>query len=213
MRHVRGKMPVSFPSTRSHSSQNAPEQNKTQIKIQVVKQPKPSEVCGSDLVLDGHDWVVFGGVDVQDMVAVLPAQVVGDVGEGGAGCLGHAVVDDHQVVLAVRQCRRRVSLPQAVLRVALLDLSHLVSGDGSLCGGGTKQSSHKLFSCSLTDIVTTCVTLAVCTSELIQEMGAAVSFFYLFYFSEYFTLTTFCKETCLDHVIQTNFVLFEICFS
>ncbi len=95
----------------------------------------------SDLVLDGHDRVVLGGVDVQDVVVVLPAQVVGDVGEGGAGRLGHAVVDDDDVVFAVGQRRgRRVPFPQAVLRVPLLDLSHLVSGDGSFCGGGTTGS-------------------------------------------------------------------------
>jgi len=57
--------------------------------------------CGSDLVLYGHNWVVLGGVYVQNMVVVLPAQVVGDVGEGGAGCLGHAVVDDDHVILSV----------------------------------------------------------------------------------------------------------------
>lgn len=43
---------------------------------------------------------------------VLPAQVVGDVGEGGAGCLGHAVVDDDDIVVAVGQRRgRRVPFP------------------------------------------------------------------------------------------------------
>lgn len=87
----------------------------------------------SDLVLYGHDRVVLGGVDVQDVVVVLPAQVVGDVGEGGAGRLGHAVVDDYHVVFALGQRRgQRVPFSQAVLRVPLLDLSHLVSGDGSL---------------------------------------------------------------------------------
>lgn len=65
---------------------------------------------------------------------VLPAQVVGDVGEGGAGCLGHAVVDDDDVVFALGQRRgRRIPFPQTVLCVSLLDLSHLVSGDGSFC--------------------------------------------------------------------------------
>lgn len=88
--------------------------------------------CRSDLVLYGHDRVVLGGVDVQDVVVVLPAQVVGDVGEGGAGRLGHAVVDDDNVVFALGQRRgRRVPFPQAILRVPLFDLSHLVSGDGS----------------------------------------------------------------------------------
>ena len=57
--------------------------------------------CGSDLVLYGHDGVVLGGVDVQDVVVVFPAQVVGNVGEGGAGRLGHAVVDDYYVIFAV----------------------------------------------------------------------------------------------------------------
>ena len=39
----------------------------------------------SHLVLQGHDGVVLGGVDVQHVEVVLGAQVVGDVGEGGAG--------------------------------------------------------------------------------------------------------------------------------
>lgn len=57
--------------------------------------------CFSDLVLYGHDRVVLGGVDVQDVVAVLPTQVVGDVCEGRAGRLGHSVVDDDDIVFAV----------------------------------------------------------------------------------------------------------------
>lgn len=91
-----------------------------------------------DLVLEGHDRVVLGGVDVQDVVVVLPAQVVGDVGEGSAGCLGHPVVDDDHVILAVGQRCGWVPLPQAVLRVPLLDLSYLVSGDGSFWGDERK---------------------------------------------------------------------------
>lgn len=71
---------------------------------------------------------------------VLPAQVVGDVGEGGAGRLGHAVVDDDDVVFVVgRRRSRRVPFPQTVLRVPLLDLSYLVSGDGSLWGGDDRK--------------------------------------------------------------------------
>lgn len=90
------------------------------------------------LVLYGHDRVVLGGVDVQDVIVVLPAQVVGDVREGGAGRLGHAVVNNDDVVLALGRRRgRRVPFPQAVLRVPLLDLSHLVPGDGALWRGTT----------------------------------------------------------------------------
>lgn len=83
----------------------------------------------TDLVLDGHDGVVPARVDVQDVVVVAPAQVVGDVGEGGAARLRHAVVDDHHVVFVVRQRGRR-RVPQAVLQVPLLDLSYLVARDG-----------------------------------------------------------------------------------
>lgn len=57
----------------------------------------------SDLILHGHDRIVLGGVDVQDMVVVLPAQVIGNVAEGGAGRFGHPVVDDDQVFFALEQ--------------------------------------------------------------------------------------------------------------
>lgn len=97
----------------------------------------------SDLVLQGHDRVVLGGVDVQDVVVVLSAQVVGDVGEGGAGRLGHAVVDDDHVILAAGQRCRRVPLPQAVLRVPLLDLSYLMAGDGSFWGDTGEFEMHR----------------------------------------------------------------------
>lgn len=71
---------------------------------------------------------------------VLPTQVIGDVGEGGAGRLGHAVVDDDQIIFAVgRKQGRRVPYPETILCVPLLDLSYLVSGDGSLWGGATKS--------------------------------------------------------------------------
>lgn len=77
---------------------------------------------------------------MQDVVAALPAEVVGDVGEGRAGRLGHAVVDDDHVVLAVGLGRgRRVPPPLAVLRVPLLDLPHLVPGDGSFLGRGQER--------------------------------------------------------------------------
>lgn len=86
----------------------------------------------TDLVLYGHDRVVLGGVDVQDVVVILPTQVVGNVGEGGAGRFRDAVVDNDYVIFAVRRRHRcRIPLPQAVLRVPLLDLPYLVSGDGS----------------------------------------------------------------------------------
>lgn len=72
---------------------------------------------------------------------VLSAQVVGDVGEGGAGRLGHAVVDDDHIVLAVgRRQGERVPFPEAVLRVPLLDLSNFVPGDGSFWVGGDTGS-------------------------------------------------------------------------
>lgn len=92
-----------------------------------------------DLVLYGHDGVVLGRVDVQDVVVVLPAKVVGNVGEGGAGRLGHAVVDDDHIFALGQRRRRRLSLPQPILRVPLLNLSYLVSGDGPLCSEGGGQ--------------------------------------------------------------------------
>lgn len=78
---------------------------------------------------------------MQDVVAVLPTQVVGDVCEGRAGRLGHSVVDDDDVVFAVGvgHARGGVPLPQAVLRVPLLDLSHLVPGDGSFLDGTVRD--------------------------------------------------------------------------
>lgn len=70
------------------------------------------ESAVTDLVLYGHDRVVLCGVDVQDVVVVLPTQVVGDVGEGGAGRLWHAVVNDDDVILVVGRKRgRRVPFP------------------------------------------------------------------------------------------------------
>lgn len=83
----------------------------------------------SYLVLQGHDRIVFGGVDVENMEAVLSAQVICDVGEGSAGSLRNTVVDDDQIL----NLRQRWRIPQAVPRLSLLHLSHLVSGHGALC--------------------------------------------------------------------------------
>ncbi len=66
---------------------------------------------------------------MKNMEAVLSAQVICNVGEGGAGSFGHTVIDDNQI-LNLRQCRR---VPQAVPYLSLLHLSHLVSGHGALC--------------------------------------------------------------------------------
>lgn len=73
---------------------------------------------------------------MQHVEAVLPTQVVGDVGEGRARRLGHSVVDDDHVVFV----RRRRRVPAAdVLTVPLLDLGQLVSGDRMLCRGETNE--------------------------------------------------------------------------
>ena len=53
------------------------------------------------LVLQRHHGVIFGGVDVEHVVLVLGAQVVGDVGERGARRLGDSVINDHQVLLLI----------------------------------------------------------------------------------------------------------------
>lgn len=92
----------------------------------------------SHLVLERHDRVVFGGVDVQDMEAVLPTQVVGDVSEGCAGRLGHSVVDDDHVIPACWGWK----LPPGVFIVALLYLGHLVSGNGSFCTCKKKKEDN-----------------------------------------------------------------------
>lgn len=75
------------------------------------------------------------------MEAVLPTQVVGDVGEGRARRLGHSVVDDDHVVFVCRRWRvPAAGVPAAgVLAVALLDLGQLVSGDRLLCRGKTNE--------------------------------------------------------------------------
>lgn len=72
---------------------------------------------------------------MQDVEAVLPTQVVGDVSEGRAGRFGHSVVDDDHVVFVWQ----RGQLTAGVLTVALLHFSHLVSGDGSFCTGTKYQ--------------------------------------------------------------------------
>lgn len=49
---------------------------------------------------------------MQDVVVVLPTQVVSDICERRAGCLGHAVVDDYDIVFAVGfRHDRRTPLP------------------------------------------------------------------------------------------------------
>lgn len=51
-----------------------------------------------NLILQGHDWIVLGGIDMQNMVAVLGTKVVGDVCEGRAASFGYTVVDDEQII-------------------------------------------------------------------------------------------------------------------
>lgn len=88
----------------------------------------------TDLILKRHDGIVFAGVDVQHMVVIFVAQVVGDVGEGGAGCFGHSVVDDHRVVLL------KLHLLNPHLTVPSLDLSHLMPGNGLFCNKNMRSS-------------------------------------------------------------------------
>lgn len=83
----------------------------------------------SHLVLQRHDGIVFGRIDVQDVEAILPTQVVGDVGERRAGRLGDSVVDDDHVVFVCRWRR----FPTCIFIVALLYFSDLVSGNGAFC--------------------------------------------------------------------------------
>jgi len=89
------------------------------------------------LVLQGQDRVVLGGVDVQDVEAVLATEVVGDVGEGGAGRLGHPVVDDHHVVGRAQRWGPLTTTPNTTTTtLTLLHLRHLVPGDGPLWTAG-----------------------------------------------------------------------------
>lgn len=67
---------------------------------------------------------------MQHMIVVLVAQVIGDVGEGGTGCFGHSVVDDHQIIFLDQGHLR------SLLNVPLLNLSYLMSGNDSFCNGG-----------------------------------------------------------------------------
>lgn len=87
-----------------------------------------AECVKSYLVLQRHDRVVLGCVDVQNVEAILPTQVVGDVSEGRAGCFGHSVVDDDRVVVFYY---RRNFPPTPVFAVTLLYFGHLVSGYGA----------------------------------------------------------------------------------
>lgn len=66
---------------------------------------------------------------MENMETVLSAQVVRNVGEGGAGSLGYTVIDDDQIL----NLRRRWQVPQAVPRLSLLYFSHLMSGHSALC--------------------------------------------------------------------------------
>ena len=76
---------------------------------------------------------------MQDVVVILPAQVISDVGEGSASRFGHTVVNDHNV-FSVGQRHRRVPLPQQpVLRVPLFNLPNLMPGNGPLCSEVRKQ--------------------------------------------------------------------------
>ena len=80
--------------------------------------------------MQGQDGVVLGGVDVQNVEAVPPTEVVGDVGEGRASCLGHAVVDHHRVI--GRAQRRGHLTPGLATPLLLLRLRPLAPGHGSL---------------------------------------------------------------------------------
>lgn len=76
---------------------------------------------------------------MQHVEVVLAAQVVGDVCEGCARRLGHAVVDDDHVVFICHWWRRRLLLllqrvpPGGVLTVALLHLGQLMTGNRLFC--------------------------------------------------------------------------------
>lgn len=72
-----------------------------------------------NLILQGHDWIVLGGVDMQNVVAVLGTKVVGDICEGRAASFGYAVVDDEQIITL---CMRR----GVTNRVKILPLLHLM---------------------------------------------------------------------------------------
>lgn len=53
----------------------------------------------ANLVLQGHDWIVLGGINMQNVVAVLSTEVVGNVCEGRAASFRHTVVDDKQIIV------------------------------------------------------------------------------------------------------------------
>lgn len=49
------------------------------------------------LVLQGYDWIIFGSVDVKNVVFIFCIQVIGNVGKRGVCSFGDFVVNDYYV--------------------------------------------------------------------------------------------------------------------
>lgn len=79
------------------------------------------------------------------MEAVLPTQVIGYVGEGGAGRLGHPVVDDDHIVF-FSQWRQ---VPPTVFTVPLLYFCHLMSSNGTFWKGRQRNILTSLASLTM----------------------------------------------------------------
>lgn len=83
---------------------------------------------GFNLILQGHDRIILGGIDMQNMVAVLGTKVVGDVCEGRAAGFGHTVVDNEQIITL---CEHR-GFTNCVMVLPLLHLTQLHPGHSAL---------------------------------------------------------------------------------
>lgn len=84
---------------------------------------------GSHLILQWHHWVVFGSVDVKNMVSILCTQVIGDIGKRGACSFGNSVINDDYIFFFIYS---RI-LPRAIHCMPLFNFPDFMSCDCPFC--------------------------------------------------------------------------------
>lgn len=81
------------------------------------------------LILQRHNRVIFGCIDMQNMVFVLRTEIIGNVCEGCAGSLGYSVVNNHHIIFFI-QCH---ILSGTISCMTLLYFSDFVPCNSPFC--------------------------------------------------------------------------------
>lgn len=91
---------------------------------------------GTYLILQRHNRIIFGCVDMQNMVFVPCTKIIGNICKGRACSFRYSIINYHHIIIIIQSC----IWPRSIYRMTLLNFSNFVFCNSPLC-----KTKHRLF--------------------------------------------------------------------